>query len=640
MLFRSTFVLGFILIFTYKHAALAQIADLDILHDPTTGVQIGVPRTIPGTRNADEGVISWKSDDGCIDLRTLRFPAARALEDIYQKIRSRKGRQITRDELAGAHFALEGSDTDGAQFVVQVQEVAGEKRGFSVTYRAEGRGDIASLARRIAASYKMAGDGAAPVISAAQPQPATIPITNVDGPTPKSEAELSHFQRQALQAQLASLGHKWPDRDGEFRSGTRAAIRSYQRTYGGPETGILTAQDINSLMQSGAYIAEITRLEGRDRFTVVDYKPLGKDRCDTVRADLDVMAKTARVSVDKTEAQAGSEIRLSWSFSPQQRRHPMYLMVTFDGPVRFSGKGYYVLMPRALAPFGLSHAGDRTRLVIPLYVTGGATSRTIQVMPAQAGSLVVDAAIVTPTGCGEEVASVMARTTLSITPGRPVIEIAEDIPADAVRRTILSPADDRRIEVTGDNTFRLVASATGQVIASLPGTDPRFSPAGRFVTAKGEEGVTVRDAIDGKRLNAIPEIFSWDNKDSFLLISESGMGQIEVRFPSVLEASGGHFALGCRPCSGPDVDNRQDRPGEQSGSRGWSRRSDDARRFLLERATRLLRSHRAKRCDAKIRLRASVCRGHVACNAAAISHGLGIHRRPTVSLSACKSGGS
>lgn len=515
------------------------------------GVQIGVPKSIAGTMTSTATGLSWKSNDGSIDLATLRFPSSRSLHEIYQKIRSRRGRRIIRDELSDVRFLLEGSDADGAQFIVHVEQGAADKHGYSITYRAQGRPDIAELAHQVASSYRTnTSENSASLVAAASNE---VPITNVGGATPKSVAELSRFQRQAIQAQLTEMGHKGAERDGEFLLGTRAAIKSYQRASGSPVTGILTAQEINGLMQGSTYIREIIQLEGRDRFTAVDYNPLGKEKCEMVRTDLNTMANGTKVQFERVSGQAGSEFQLSWSFTPQQRRHPMYLMITFDQPVRFSGEGFYVLMPNARAPFGHTHASDKTRVVIPLYVNGGKTARSIVVIPILAGNLGSDATIVTPTGCGDLVAPVMAPTNITVAPGKPTIEIAEEAPSSVAQQTILSPNGDRLIEVTGDNTFRLVGSATGQTIISLPGKQPRFSPTGRFITAITEGRVVLRDAVDGAQMNSFNTTFSWDNKDSFILDSWDGVGGIDVRFPAVFGNSGGEFTLGCRVCKGIDT---------------------------------------------------------------------------------------
>lgn len=525
----------------------ARGADLDLVVDQTAGVQIGFPRSVPGTSAPTATGLSWKSEDGRLSVATLRFPPTRSLQDIYQRIRSRKGRRTTRDEFSGPLFILEGDDPDGSKFIVKVEEFAEDKRGVSITYNPGGRPDVEALARQIAASFQPIRNDLSPATSAGTMRPQ--PPANVH---PTSESELTRHQRQAIQAQLTAHGHRGAESNGAFGPGTRAAIRSFQRTYNGPETGILTARDLNSLMTSDVYAREIVRLEGRDRVASIDHDPLAPDKCEAVKAEIDAMAKALRVQLEARDVRAGDSIGLSWSFSSQTRRHPMYLIVAFDRPVRFSGAGFYVLSPGARAPFGLAHASDRIRVVVPLYVTGGATSRSIKISAVLAGDFGTDAALVAPSGCGEQVAVSMATTRIAVAPGKPSIEVAEDISLVAPLDTILSPAGDRAIEVTGANTFRLVAKETGQLIMSIAGRQPRFSPTGRFVTSIDEAGVAIRDAVDGEKLSTVASEFSWDNKDSFIIESFIGQGGIAVKFPSVAGDSGGLAGLGCRPCSGVD----------------------------------------------------------------------------------------
>ena len=122
------------------------------------------------------------------------------------------------------------------------------------------------------------------------------------------------------------------------------------------------------------------------------------------------MAASLRVELKQREIVAGEGVELSWAFMPQQRRQAMYLIVTLDRPARFSGKGFYVLNPAARAPFALTHGTDKWRVVVPLYVTGGQTQRTIKLLPVLAGEMTLAAHVVGPSGCGEQVVERMPST--------------------------------------------------------------------------------------------------------------------------------------------------------------------------------------------------------------------------------------
>src|SRR5262245_8463080 len=100
-------------------------------------------------------------------------------------------------------------------------------------------------------------------------------------------------------------------------------------------------------------------------------------RCQELASGVESMASSMRVQVAHRDIVAGEGLELSWAFKPQQRRQPIYMMIGVDRPARFSGKGFYVLQPTARAPFALGHAVDKTRIVVPLYVSGAQTSRII-----------------------------------------------------------------------------------------------------------------------------------------------------------------------------------------------------------------------------------------------------------------------
>ena len=144
----------------YGQAGPAHAVDLTNVGDPTTGAQFGVPRLMPGKASPTSMGINWKSDDKRLSIDSLRFPPERALQDIYQRLKSREGRRLTRDELTATGFLLEGLDRDGSEFIVRVVQGAADKRGLSIVF-SKGGVELQATARQIAASFKL-GAGAVP----------------------------------------------------------------------------------------------------------------------------------------------------------------------------------------------------------------------------------------------------------------------------------------------------------------------------------------------------------------------------------------------------------------------------------------------------------------------------------------------
>ncbi|HEY4249918.1 MAG TPA: peptidoglycan-binding domain-containing protein [Roseomonas sp.] len=107
-------------------------------------------------------------------------------------------------------------------------------------------------------------DSPAPSAPAAEPQaeptPAAVPPSApapVTAPTPAAppltdEIPLSVADRRAIQGSLAALGYYADRLDGNFGTGTRAAIRRYQREIGEAATGALTAIQARRLLAGAA----------------------------------------------------------------------------------------------------------------------------------------------------------------------------------------------------------------------------------------------------------------------------------------------------------------------------------------------------------------------------------------------------
>src|SRR5262245_4425480 len=105
--------------------------EMQTFQDQVTGTTLLIPRSLAGQQKRTKFGTSWQNEN--ITISTLVFPPERPLRDIYETIKKRPGRRITRDEYSEAGFVLEGADRDGARFIVRVKD-EGTKRGISVVY--------------------------------------------------------------------------------------------------------------------------------------------------------------------------------------------------------------------------------------------------------------------------------------------------------------------------------------------------------------------------------------------------------------------------------------------------------------------------------------------------------------------------
>jgi hypothetical protein len=262
-----------------------------------------------------------------------------------------------------------------------------------------------------------------------------------------------------------------------------------------------------------------------------------------------------RVDIDASgSVAAGKPVTIGWRRGQFSDRYPAYLMVAFDGPVRFDGAGFYVLLPGARAAFGISSFADRTRAVIPYYGRGVPLDGKFAVVPLQAGTLNVEWTVVGYDGCKEIVADGgRGSVTISVgATGAPEI-VVNDFAAEEPSERIYSPAAGRVVEVH-DGRYRLVDEETGAEIAERVGTRPRFSPTGRFLAAYAEDGIEILDTVDGKPVyrDSVGRDLAWDSADSFAILNRGAWGMIVIVAPSfenrvVLQGQGS-----CHACGGTD----------------------------------------------------------------------------------------
>ncbi|MDN2565516.1 caspase family protein [Aquibium sp. A9E412] len=256
--------------------------------------------------------------------------------------------------------------------------------------------------------------------------------------------------------------------------------------------------------------------------------------CGWIETEMARIAPDHAIAVPQGPVRAGERVPVTWRRGAPEARMASYLMLAFDRPVRLAGGGHYGLMPGAEAPFGLAFGAERTRAVVPLQSAEAGPDGGFAFVPLVAGPLGVEAALVTATGCGAIVQNRWQRT-LQVTPGRPRIRVADPFDLSEPLAVLAGPDGARRIAVH-DGAWQLVDAQSGLTLAERNGSEPRFSPGGRFVTAYGEGGVELVDAVDGALIARITELdpdlvfeIAWAGADSFLVLGYGSSGGIGVR---------------------------------------------------------------------------------------------------------------
>jgi len=339
----------------------------------------------------------------------------------------------------------------------------------------------------------------------------------------RTEGSLDRTERRAIQRALNARGFDVGAADGAFGPATRAGIRRYQRSMGQSQTGRLDAAQIDDLLAAAGAVAGARP----------DMSPfLDADRCDDVDASLARMRDGARVALPSSGVSVGESTPVVYAVPAPPARLPVFLMMSFDRPVRFGGEGFYALMPEAQAAFGIGWAKQATRIVVPLYVAGARLEGSFEVTALTPEPMTVEAALVSPSGCGEKAVILAAGHRVTPAVGAPRILVEDEFTLEAPVAAYDSPRGDRWLAVYEDR-FRIMSSETNQPIADHVGTVPRFSPTGRFVAAYAEQALQVFDAVDGAYLfeDEAANDVAWDNRDSFTIAGSSRHGTVNAYAP-------------------------------------------------------------------------------------------------------------
>lgn len=276
---------------------------------------------------------------------------------------------------------------------------------------------------------------------------------------------------------------------------------------------------------------------------------LGGD-CEADKQALAASAASLQLDVEPTGT-AGEPLMVQWVASTPSTNVPTWLVVSVTGPVRFTGDGFYALMPGAIAPFGLPAGNDQTRALVALFGADARTRGSFGVVPLRAGPMHVSASVAGfVRRCGEEFTQVSVTKSVSVAVSTDaVFSVRDPFSFDEPRRVVASPDSVTSVQVF-DGSYRLIDKSSGAVLVDREGRDPRFSPTGRFVVATTSEGYELLDAVDGTVLasGAAGDI-AWENADSFMVIAAPTSGAVTVR-NAPIEGRAFDAALDCSMCAG------------------------------------------------------------------------------------------
>ena len=128
-------------------------ATLTALTDETTDARLELPLGILTKRSRTKFGQNWSSPDDALSVDTLAFPKTDTLRGVYDRLRTKTKRVLSRSELKGDSFSLEGKDGGTISFRVEVQQKEDRIRGLSVAYSAGRQDEFRPLTDKVFANF-------------------------------------------------------------------------------------------------------------------------------------------------------------------------------------------------------------------------------------------------------------------------------------------------------------------------------------------------------------------------------------------------------------------------------------------------------------------------------------------------------
>lgn len=252
------------------------------------------------------------------------------------------------------------------------------------------------------------------------------------------------------------------------------------------------------------------------------------DKCAVAASD----TPTVEVEAPNARAVVGEPSGFSWSrvkAAPAKTNAGAYLVIAMPEATRFEGRGFFALAPGARGPFDMAFGKGRSRVVVPLSTRFARPSGAIGVVPYRAGPMQVEWAVVVAADCGEAVAA-SGSVRLDVAPGAPKIVARDPFSARRPAAEIVPNAGPFRARVF-EGAVEVADGRSGEVILQATGSDPVFSPTGRFLVLTTDEAqfVDVYDLVAERRVGRFQAIaMYWSHADSFLYLDQEWDGVVQI----------------------------------------------------------------------------------------------------------------
>lgn len=179
------------------------------------------------------------------------------------------------------------------------------------------------------------------------------------------------------------------------------------------------------------------------------------------------------------------------------------VVVSVPNTVRLTGTGYIVIAPGQPMPFGVPFQSDRLRLVFPLYLPEAGPTGSLIIRPLAAGAFRLNVSLLSVNTTGSLLGEkVLFNQLRDLRDHSPVIVVQDRFTAPKPDAIFLASSGRHELWVYKQR-FDVYSVKSGGLILSRVGTDPRFSPTGRFLTYDDGQETVVVDVLDRRNEFAV-----------------------------------------------------------------------------------------------------------------------------------------
>ncbi|MBR0820321.1 caspase family protein [Bradyrhizobium liaoningense] len=266
------------------------------------------------------------------------------------------------------------------------------------------------------------------------------------------------------------------------------------------------------------------------------------------------------VSLDPV-AKTGQPSKLSWNVSQSTHSGDLYLIVATPSATRFSGDGFIAVPAGARAPRSIKAHAGQTRLVAPLAGAVANPQGSASILFYATGQQKIDWAIVEissgNTLCNETLRA-QGSASVNVLSGSPQF-VAQDRFATGDPKSSTVSSDGRTVLFEFADRYQVFDKESGDLLVELAGTSPRFSPFGRYISARGGSGrLQIFDVVAQRVIFETDEVLEglfggaavglWMDHDAILILGYGRQGAVSVSLALIDTRHVFSGSLSCNAC--------------------------------------------------------------------------------------------